>query len=98
MFIASARPQRFGQDYSEFFDGQRIRLFLDSTVVRLEGDRSTNGVTHAVVRNSNGRGLAIGATFLSPPAAASRTPACSSFRNSAVAMVLEMNTISWVAA
>ena len=63
IFIASARPQRFGQDYSEFIDGQRVRLFLDSTVLRLEGDPSTNAVTHAVVRNSNGGGLAIGARF-----------------------------------
>ena len=63
IFIASAPPQRFGQGYSEFVDGQRIRLFLDSTVVRLEGDPSTNGVTHAVVRHSDGRGLAIGARF-----------------------------------
>ena len=63
MFVASARPQRFGQDYSEFIDGKRIRLFLDSTVVSLEGDPFTNGVTHAVVRNSSGLGLAIDARF-----------------------------------
>jgi choline dehydrogenase-like flavoprotein len=63
MFIASPRPQRFGQDYSEFIDDRRIRLLLDSTVVRLEGDPSTNEVTHAVVRNSNGSRFAIDAKF-----------------------------------
>jgi hypothetical protein len=55
MFVASTPPQRFGVEKLDFIDGTRIRLLLDSSVVRLEGNPVTNQITHAVVRNSEGR-------------------------------------------
>lgn len=54
IFLACEEPQNFGREHRAIFEAS-VDLYLDSTVVRLEGNRTSGTITRAVARASSGR-------------------------------------------
>jgi choline dehydrogenase-like flavoprotein len=59
VFLASAEPQRFGRDFATIFDSAAADLYLDATVVRLEGRQESGLARVAVARSSAGGTLRV---------------------------------------
>ena len=54
LFLQAGEPQNFGREFRYIFD-QGVDLYLDATVLRLEGDEEAGRVRSAVVRSGDGR-------------------------------------------
>lgn len=61
VFLAPVEPPRFASEHVAVFDSARADLFLDATVVRLEGDHESGAVRMAIARNSHGGTLRVAA-------------------------------------
>ena len=59
VFLAAAVPQDFGREQRGVYESREVDLYLDATLVRLEGDPAGGRVASAVVRCSSGRELGI---------------------------------------
>jgi choline dehydrogenase-like flavoprotein len=55
VFLAASEPQNFGREFRHVFDSQDVDVWLDATLVRIEGARDGSRATEAVVRASGGR-------------------------------------------
>lgn len=63
LFVASAEPQHFGKEYRGCLEPAGRDLFIDATVVGLEGESEKSHVKSVLVRTSQGRELRIRARF-----------------------------------
>jgi len=63
IFLAASEPQDFGREHKRAFDVPNVDLWLDATVLRLEGAApgtdSVPRIARAVVRTSTGRELSV---------------------------------------
>jgi len=59
VFLAASEPQNFGRELRHVFEGADVDLFLDATLLRLEGSASRDRVEAGVVRTSDGRELRV---------------------------------------
>ncbi|MBU0754713.1 MAG: GMC family oxidoreductase, partial [Planctomycetes bacterium] len=55
IFMAAAEAQHFGREFGHIFHGEGPDLYLDATVLRLEGRKEGDRIDCAVIRNRNGR-------------------------------------------
>ncbi len=59
IFLACSEPQNFGVEQRQLYGSERVDLWLDATVLRLECEPNTRRVRQAIVRTHGGRELAI---------------------------------------
>jgi choline dehydrogenase-like flavoprotein len=55
VFLAASEPQNFGREFRRVFDAENVDVWLDATLVRLDGARDGSRASEGVVRASNGR-------------------------------------------
>jgi choline dehydrogenase-like flavoprotein len=55
VFLAASEPQNFGREFRHLFDGPDVDVWLDATLVSLEGERDGGRVKEGLVRSSGGR-------------------------------------------
>jgi len=55
VFIAPAVPQHFGQEHDDVYCKANVDLYMDATVLRLEGCTETARVEKAIASNTKGR-------------------------------------------
>ncbi len=59
IFLACSEPQNFGVEQRAFFESDRVDVWLDATVLRLEVEPGTRSIRQAVVRTHGRREVAI---------------------------------------
>jgi choline dehydrogenase-like flavoprotein len=59
VFLAAAAPQNFAAEHRAAFERDGVDLYLDATVLRLEGERSSGRVERASLRTTAGRELRV---------------------------------------
>lgn len=59
IFLARTTPQHFGREHRAVYEGERVDLWLDATVLRLESDAGSARIAAAHVRASNGKATTI---------------------------------------
>jgi choline dehydrogenase-like flavoprotein len=55
VFLAASEPQNFGREFRALFDSSELDVWLDATLVELDGERDGSRVREGVVRSSGGR-------------------------------------------
>jgi len=55
VFLAASEPQNFGREFRALFDSNAVDVWLDATLVSLEGENDGGRVHDGVVRSSGGR-------------------------------------------
>ncbi|MHC4942550.1 MAG: GMC oxidoreductase [Planctomycetota bacterium] len=55
IFLAAAEPQNFGREFKHIFEGEEIDLYLDATLIRLEGEVGKDRIIAAEVTTRSGR-------------------------------------------
>jgi choline dehydrogenase-like flavoprotein len=59
VFLAAGEPQNFGREQRHVYADGPVDLWLDATLLRLEGDREARTATSALVRTRGGRELRV---------------------------------------
>lgn len=55
VFLAASEPQNFGREFRHLFESPEVDVWLDATLVGLEGERDGGRVREGILRSSGGR-------------------------------------------